>query len=239
MTPDQIGPFLKQIALTDPRILPNDQDEALATIALWAVTLADVDPQFALNAVAQHAAQSPYLIKPSDIAAQWRTHVRDRAARHVDPVPAADPDDVTAYNAELRATRAAAAGNVIPLHGPRTALGPGKHELATLTYEEDDLGAMRLEGDLARMWAGVGQQAKDENDRRKRLVLAHPDLAERLGKPPINIRPDAWTGFVPMEIGVNGINRSPTRRALAALVAEAEQRATAPAATPDGGNTAP
>ena len=234
MTPDQIGPFLKQIALIDSRILPNDQDEAAAAIAVWAVALIDVDPQFALNAVGRHAAQSPYLVKPSDIAAQWRTHIRDRAERHVDPLPAADPDDPIAYNAELRASRAAAASNVLAFT-PRAALGPGRYETAALAYEEEDLGAMRLEGDLKRMWEGVDKRAKDENSRRKRLVLAHPDLAERLGRPPINIRPDAWTGYVPMEIGVNGINRSPICRALAALLAEAERRATAPS----GGNDAP
>jgi hypothetical protein len=241
MTPDQIGPFLERVSLTDPRILPDDQAEALAATALWAVAMAEVDAQFALNAVAKHYAQSPYLVKPSDIAAQWRTHVRNRAERHVDPVPAADPEDPAAYNAELRASRAAAAANVIPLHGPRAALGPGRYETTALNYEEEDLGAMRLDGDLARMWTGVGQQAKDDNARRKALVLAHPDLAERIGKAPINIRPDAWTGYVPMEIGVNGINRSPIRRALAALVAEAEQRATvapAPAATPDDASAA-
>jgi hypothetical protein len=252
VNPEQIGPFLKQVALTDPRILPNDEQEAIAAIALWAVSLADVDDQFALNAVARHYGQSPYLVKPSDIAAQWRTHVRNRAERYVDPVPTADPDNITAYNAELLAGRRSRANST-----PRAALGPGKHELAALTYQEEDLGAMRLEGDLKRMWAGVGKQAKADNERRKRLVLAHPDLAERLGKPPINIRPDAWSGFVAQEIGASGINNSPIRRALAALVAEAERRADAalqvafaniadlaakydtPPATPDGSNNRP
>jgi len=219
MTPEHVGPFLKQIALTDPRILPTDEQEAVAAIALWAVSLTDVDDHFALNAVAKHYADSPYLVKPSDIASQWRAHVRDRANRYVDPVPTANPDNPAAYNAELLAGRRSHTTNT-----PRTALGPGRYAIAALAYEPDDLGAMRLEGDLKRMWAGVGQQAKDDNARRKALVLAHPDLAERLGKAPINIRPDAWTGYVPMELGTAGINHSPIRRALAALVEEAERR---------------
>jgi hypothetical protein len=219
MTPEHVGPFLKQIALTDPRILPTDTEEAIAAIALWAVSLADVDDHFALNAVARHYADSPYLIKPSDIAGQWRAHVRDRASRYVDPLPIADPDNPTAYNAELAAGRRSGTTNT-----PSAALGPGMPTVAALAYEPEDLGAMRLEGDLKRMWTGVGKQAKAENDRRKRLVLAHPDLAERLGQAPINIRLDCWSGFVPQELGVNGINRSPVRRALAALVEEAERR---------------
>jgi len=219
VNPEQIGPFLKQISLADPRILPDDKHEAIAAVAVWAVALADVDPQFALNAVGKHYANSHWQVKPSDIAAQWRTHTRDRAERYVDPLPAADPDDVAAYNAELLAGRRSRNAST-----PRTALGHGMPTTAALAYEEEDLGQMRLEGDLARMWKGVGAQAKAENERRKKLVLAHPDLAERLGKPPINIRPDAWSGFVAQEIGASGINNSPIRRALAALVAEAERR---------------
>lgn len=222
MNPEDVGPFLTQISLVDPRILPSDKHEAAAAIAVWAVALIDVDPQFALNAVGQHYAQSHYLVKPSDITAQWRTHVRNRAERYVDPVPTADPDNTAAYNAELLAGRRSGTTST-----PLAALGPGMPTIAALAYQPEDLNAMRLEGDLKRMWAGVGKQAKAENDRRKRLVLAHPDLAERLGKAPINIRPDAWTGFVPQELGVNGINRSPVRRALAELVAEAERRAAA------------
>jgi hypothetical protein len=228
MNPDQIGPFLERVSLTDPRILPDDKAEALAATALWAVTLADVDPGFAIDAVAQHYSQSPYLVKPSDIAAQWRTHVRNRAERYVDPLPAADPDDVAAYNAELLAGRRSGAHST-----PRAALGPGMPHVAALSYEEEDLGEMRMQGDLARMWKGVSAQAKAENDRRKRLVLAHPDLAAKLTEAPIGFaRPDCWSGYVAMEIGINGINRSPIRRALAALLAEAERRAANPERTP-------
>lgn len=224
MTPDQLPAFLKQVSLADPRLLPGDKAEAMAMAALWSVALADVDLEFALNAVGRHYAKSPFQVKPADVADQWRNHVKDRAQRYVDPVPTADPDDPIAYNAELLATRQAAV-QTGHIPRPRTAIGPGAPEIAALAYEEEDLSAMRLEGDLKRMWEGVGGQAHAENKRRRGLVLAYEDLAERLAKAPINIRPDCWTGFVPQELGAGGLNRSPIRRALAELVAEAERRA--------------
>lgn len=224
MEPNLIRPFLRRAAATDPRILPGDEEEAFAATALWAVALADVPFEFAVNAIAEHSARSPYQVRPSDITDLWRRHSASALAPYVDPLPAADPDDPAAYAAELRAGRAAAAtaGEAPTV---RQALGPGRYEIAATSYEEEDLAAMRMEGDLKRMWAGVGKQALDENDRRRLLVLAHDDLAAKLGEAPINIKPECWSGFVPMERGVNGLNRSPVRRALAALVAEAERRA--------------
>lgn len=223
MEPTEIGPFLKRATAVDPRLLPGDADEAIAATALWAVALADVPYEFAVNALAEHGGNSPYQVRPSDITAMWKRHSAAQLGPYVDPLPKADPDDPQAYAAELRAGRVAAATS--PVGTIRQALGPGKHELAALTYEEEDLNAMRQQGDLKRMWNGVGKQARDENDRRKHLVLAHDDLTAKLAEPPINIKPECWSGFVPMERGVNGLNRSPVRRALAALVAEAERRA--------------
>lgn len=225
MTPDQIPQLIKQISYADPRILPVEEDELIAMAGLWAIVLAEVDYAFALNAAGQHYANSPFTVRPSDIAEQWRTRTHDLSGRHVDPLPAADPDDPWAYNAELRATRKAAAGNVVPFQSPRRALGPGGTERAVLAYEPEDLGAMRLEGDLKRMWAGVGPRAKDENARRKALVLKHEDLAKKLTEPPIGLaRADCWTGFVPQEHNGAGLNRSPIRIALAQLVTAAELR---------------
>lgn len=63
------------------------------------------------------------------------------------------------------------------------------------------------------------------------LVLAHPDLAEQLTKPPLNFsRPEAWDGYIPPETwgetarGHPRFNDSPRRIALLALVAEARRR---------------
>jgi len=222
MIPAEIGPFLKRVAVTDPRILPGDEDEAFAATALWAVALRDVDFAFALNAVAAHYSRSPFLVKPSDIADLWRIHVKNSVSHYVDPAP--DTDDPHEYIAQIAAGRRAVQHGA-PVPTIRAAIGPGAPEIAALAYQEEDLSAMRMEGDLKRMWEGVGKQAKADNDRRKRLVLAHEDLAQKLGEAPINIRPDAWSGFVPMEHGAAGFNNSPIRRALAELVAEAERRA--------------
>lgn len=224
MEPNQIRPFLKRAALTDARILPHDLEEALATTALWAVALAEIPYEFAVNAIAEHYAKSPFQVRPSDITDLWRRHSAGTLAPYVDPLPAADPDDPIAWAAELRAGRAAVAAG-LPAPTVRQAIGPGGNEIGILAFQEEDLTAMRMQGDLKRMWAGANKQAHAENDRRKRLVLAHEDLAARLEQPPINMKPDCWSGYVPMEQGGNGLNNSQTRRALAALVAEAERRA--------------
>ncbi|WHM37558.1 hypothetical protein [Streptomyces sp. BPTC-684] len=56
-----------------------------------------------------------HAIQPSDIRAAWSPHRAELMNRHVDPTPAADPDDVAAYLSELRATRAAvASGRTAP-----------------------------------------------------------------------------------------------------------------------------
>lgn len=226
MTPDQIPRFLKAVSLTDARLLPSDTDEALAMTALWAVALADVDYAFALEAVARHYAKSPYQVRPSDIAAQWRTQAARRAERYVDPIPMADPDNPTAYAAELKTTRREAIATVTPIRPPRAALGPGAPQVAALSYGEDDVRAMRAQGDLAQVWKGGRDRAHAENARRKQLVLQHPDLAERLTKAPLNYpRPDQWSGYVPeSEVWQGARNNSPAVAALWQLLAEAEAR---------------
>lgn len=226
MKPDQIPQLIKRISYADPRILPAEEEELIVMTALWASVLADVDHDFALHAVGRHYAQSPFTIRPSDIAILWHARVKDLAERHVDPVPAASPDNEAAYRAELGATRQAAASNVIPIRGPRAALGPGMPEVAASSYAIEDIHAIRIEGDIKRMYRDEIAKSAAENDRRKALVLKHDDLAKRLTEPPVGFaRPDCWTGFVPMEHNAAGLNRSPIRQALAALVAEAERRA--------------
>jgi hypothetical protein len=59
------------------------------------------------------------------------------------------------------------------------------------------------------------------------MVLAHPDLAERLTQPPLSYqRPEQWNGFVPPDTFNGQHNDSPRRAALVAIVAEAESRKT-------------
>lgn len=104
--------------------------------------------------------------------------------------------------------------------GPSPANGP--QELT-----EDDIRALRQQKDLAQLIRASMRTGTAANTRRKKLVLAHDDLAEQLTKVPIALaRPDCWTGFVPPERLESGlINRSPVRTQLLELVAEAERRA--------------
>ena len=110
MTPDQIPDLLKQVSYADPRILSEDPQEIAGLAGLWAVVLADVPAEFAMQAVGAHYAVSPFPIKPSDISTRWRALVRDRMDRHngtFEPVahPELDPDDVPGFQRALLAER--------------------------------------------------------------------------------------------------------------------------------------
>lgn len=110
MNPDQIPQLLKQVSYADPRVLPDDEDEVKGLAALWAGVLADVPAQYAMYAVGKHYSESPYPIKPSDIATRWRAVVRDRMTRHTDTLepthhPELDPDDIEGFQHTLRAER--------------------------------------------------------------------------------------------------------------------------------------
>lgn len=110
MNPEHIPQLLKQVSYADPRILPEDKKEIAGLSALWAGVLADVPAEFAMWAVGQHYAESPFPIKPSDIAGRWRAHVRDRMNRHtgtLEPTryPELDPDDVAGFMHTLRTER--------------------------------------------------------------------------------------------------------------------------------------
>lgn len=59
----------------------------------------------------------------------------------------------------------------------------------------------------------------------RETVLAHPDLAEKLTRPPLGYaQPSQWNGFVPPEKYDGQINDSPRRAALVAIVDEALAR---------------
>ncbi|MFF5404576.1 hypothetical protein ACFY8K_16955 [Streptomyces misionensis] len=115
-----------------------------------------------------------------------------------------------------------------------------------MNLTEQDVRELRKQpGDLVRLIKQARTNAHAENARRRALVLKHPDLAERLTQPPINhITPQHWTGYVPPAHdpenygGGRPINTSPIRAALAALVEEAERRASAAHRGPNAGTTA-
>ena len=77
---------------------------------------------------------------------------------------------------------------------------------------EQDVRAMRQQGDLPRFFAGIIAGAANRNAQRRALVMRHPDLADRIAEMPGHA---AWSGSV-------GRNRE-----TAAIVEEAERRAAA------------
>lgn len=96
---------------------------------------------------------------------------------------------------------------------------------------EDVIAALRAEGDLREVLTALRTDARAECDRRRRIVLAHPDLAEQLTELPCKFAsPQAWTGYIGPETtdidrrGDGDRNTSPYRAQLVALVAEAERR---------------
>ncbi|MFF1958003.1 cell surface glycoprotein [Streptomyces sp. NPDC058220] len=135
MTPDEIPLLLKQVSYADPRVLPEDPAEVMGLAALWATVLADVPTEYAMRAVGQHYAKSPFPIKPSDISTRWQSVVRDRMNRHTgtfEPTahPQLDPDDVAGYQAALLAERQAVVlGEQPPTELAAITAGPAAEEV--------------------------------------------------------------------------------------------------------------
>lgn len=110
MEAERIPELIAQIALADPRVRRDDQIERRAQALMWAGILADVPYDFAVHAAHQHYATSTWPILPAEIATRWQAVVRDRMNRHTgtfEPTahPELDPDDITGYQAALRAER--------------------------------------------------------------------------------------------------------------------------------------
>jgi hypothetical protein len=60
----------------------------------------------------------------------------------------------------------------------------------------------------------------------REIVLAHPDLRERLTTPPLGYASaEQWNGYIPPELCNGEHNSSPRRAALVDIVAEAHRRA--------------
>lgn len=219
MNPDQIPQLLKQVSYADPRMLPEDPAEVMGMAALWATVLTDVPVDFAMTAVGEHYAKSPYPIKPSDISTRWHAIVRDRMTRHTgtfEPTahPDLDPDDIPGYQAALAAERRDIATG-------RTQPTPVR-AITSSEVTESDVRAMRQQGDLKEFMRQTTRNGRAENDRRKKLVARYPDLNTRMHALPGHAM---WSGSV-------GGNKK-----TAAIVAEAEARA-ADQATAVRGETA-
>lgn len=155
MTLDEVLELLSNVALVDDRVVKVHEIEQRAQVSMWAAILGDVPYEFAGRAVGEHYRESAYPILPKDIAARWRTEVRDRLNRSMgtfEPTdhPDVDPDDQygNAYVAALRAQRRAVAGGsaepvglreLMPAVGSR--LGGGR--IAELVPANDEFRAAK------------------------------------------------------------------------------------------------
>ncbi|MGW1998465.1 hypothetical protein [Embleya sp. NPDC001921] len=87
-----------------------------------------------------------------------------------------------------------------------------------------DVQALRKERAITEALMVQGAHALAERERRRRLVLRHPDLLARLGQDPIRLRvPSLWTGSLPAAEW-NGSSNSLLHNAYRAVVDEAERR---------------
>ncbi|QKW08063.1 hypothetical protein HUT18_18425 [Streptomyces sp. NA04227] len=120
----QIAALLNYAATLDSRVRRSlvDEHQAARTIDEWAAALSHVPATLAdgswdaTTAVRRYYEQHRgdrtaryFAIEPHHLLAVWAEHRHALMNRHTDPVPAADPDDVAAYRAELADTRAAVA----------------------------------------------------------------------------------------------------------------------------------
>lgn len=94
-----------------------------------------------------------------------------------------------------------------------------------MQIDEADIAAMHLQGDLVEFLKVSIRDGRAAAERRRALILRHPDLAERLTKDPLNYTtPEHWNGSVPPETWREARNDSPRRPAILALLDEAQRR---------------
>ncbi|WP_251064542.1 hypothetical protein [Streptomyces sp. ISL-44] len=125
----EIAALLAYIGRLDPRTAHTDSSTARDQIAQWHELLAEVPLTVqgwdAREAIKAHIVTSAYPILPVDVARKWDAYRRDRLQRHTDPTPAADPDNPTAWRAELLGNRrAVAAGEAAPSTHHELTAGP-------------------------------------------------------------------------------------------------------------------
>ncbi|UNZ18893.1 cell surface glycoprotein [Streptomyces sp. 891-h] len=130
MNPREVAALLAYVVRLDPRMNVEDQAAAEERLAQWCDLLSDVPAQAhgwdAAQTARDYIARNPYRIQPSDISRPWHAHKAAALARHTDPTPAVDPDNVAAWRAELIGTRqAVATGAALPsTHRELTSGGP-------------------------------------------------------------------------------------------------------------------
>lgn len=161
MTPAQVAELLTFCAAFDRRTIGK------ADVLAWSPLLTTIDFDEAREAVTTHYASSTRWIMPADIRDAVRAAHRNRLERHTDPTPTADPDNPTAYRAELLNTRRAVATG---------QQQPATHELTAGPMHPD------VAARLAQLGTYVPRQVDDELDA-YRPVKAVRRAAIQAGQP--------------------------------------------------------
>lgn len=108
MNPSEAANLLAMAAAYDGRMRLSNTAEIQVQAIAWAAAL---DERITFDAgrelVIEHYAASREVIMPANLNQAWWRKRAEIMRTHVDPLPKADPNDVAAYLAELRANRAA------------------------------------------------------------------------------------------------------------------------------------
>lgn len=115
MTNEEVAVLVRYVRAVCPQQRVDEY-----TADAWYDVLYPFTVDEARTAIAAHVAAGNAFIAAGEIVTSIRRARADRMSRHTDPTPAADPDDVAAYKAEIAASRLAVATGQQP---------PAQHEL--------------------------------------------------------------------------------------------------------------
>lgn len=106
MKPSEAAKLLTMAAALDGRMRVQSMDEIQVQAQGWAATLDErITFEQARTLLVDHYANSREVIMPATLNQAFWARRRQLAATHTDPLPAADPNDVTAWLEELRENR--------------------------------------------------------------------------------------------------------------------------------------
>lgn len=205
--------LLTYLARVDHRTLGEDDVRAFADL------LDDIPFTDAMEAAKQHLRNETTWITPAllrtRVASMHSGRADDKPVDFALTLPAADPDDVAAYQEAMRQ------GRVRPpdLDARRRPVA----ELLAATFSpasdaDDHPGKTRAN----HLFAGYRSAAAEV----RALVLSYPDLRLALTRAPIGYpQPEQWTGFMPpARDDLGRLKEDKRRTALADLVTEAQRR---------------
>ncbi|MDF2708150.1 MAG: hypothetical protein K0R62_3802 [Nonomuraea muscovyensis] len=206
MTPDETVVLARYV-----RALCPQQKFDEYTPDAWHDVLRDYTLAEARTAAAEVARHQAF-VAPGEIATEVRKQRRTLVSVDAETEPpAADPNNVPLYLRTLRTHRRNVATGATPAI-------PALNAAVT----EADVAAMRQQQDLSAFIKQTGREAAARCAARVQIVGRYPDLVERVAE---QLGRTNWNGYIPPEHDASGrINRSPNRRVLLEILAEAEQR---------------